>query len=284
MMACVPRLNDGSGKPPRLEIHQSWWAMTGLGEGDREWTLEEKFEHIAKAGFTGIVARLPAPDQAERWRKLLDDYGFAFGIHSFPYHRSDLEAAIKEAKNFGADYINSQVADSFVTDSAAVSLLRDLVDAASKAGIPYFVETHRGRITQDLLRTVQYVRDVPDIRLTIDFSHYVVAGELILPNEKVEAYFDVLLKQTACFHGRISNGQQIQVDTEIGSDYIPFFLNWWKKGMNYWLQNAAPGDYLPFVCELGPPPYAIKTGAGQEISDRWTQALELKKLAESIRV
>ncbi|MCA0756709.1 sugar phosphate isomerase/epimerase [Paenibacillus sp. N4] len=186
-MAEITRLNDGSQEAPRLEIHQSWWAMAGLGEDGREWTIEEKFEEIAKAGFTGILGRLPSPEQSERWRRLLDEYDFKFGIHSFPFHRDDLETIIREAQNFGVDYINSQVADSFITDSKAVSLLRGLITAASEAKIPYFIETHRGRITQDLLRTVQYVHDVPEIQLTIDLSHYVVAGEMFLPSDQVES-------------------------------------------------------------------------------------------------
>jgi hypothetical protein len=39
---------------------------------------------------------------------------------------------------------------------------------------------------------------------------------------------------------------------------------------------------FPFVCELGPHPYSIKTPAGAEISDRAAQALVLKGIAERI--
>lgn len=43
---------------------------------------------------------------------------------------------------------------------------------------------------------------------------------------------------------------------------------------------------LPFVCELGPPPYAITTidhsGVALEIGDRWQQSLMLQKLARKI--
>ncbi|MNY54014.1 hypothetical protein D3C86_1898290 [compost metagenome] len=51
--------------------------------------------------------------------------------------------------------------------------------------------------------------------------------------------------------------------------------------MRYWLQGAKPGDVLPFVCELGPAPYAIKGADGKELSSRWEQALLLKSIAEA---
>ena len=35
--------------------------MSGLGNGTREWTLEEKFEKIAEAGFKGMNSYVPKP-------------------------------------------------------------------------------------------------------------------------------------------------------------------------------------------------------------------------------
>jgi hypothetical protein len=47
-----------------------------------------------------------------------------------------------------------------------------------------------------------------------------------------------------------------------------------------WLQKAQPGDILPFTCELGPIYYSIPDLSGKEISDRWQQALIIRRLAE----
>src|SRR5438105_1956255 len=101
-------------KEVRLDIQQAWWAMEKLGDGNREWTMEEKFEKIAEARFTGIVGHLPAPAEQANWRKLLDQYQFSFGALAFPWKREDLSVLAKQAKDFGAKYINAQVMDSFV--------------------------------------------------------------------------------------------------------------------------------------------------------------------------
>jgi hypothetical protein len=279
-------MNDGTGRAPRLDIQQSWWAMAGVGDDGGEWSTEEKFERIAAAGFTGILGRLPEPQEARLWRRLLDEYSFSFGIHTFPTNRSDLEEQLDRAWEFGVQYVNSQVMDSFVTDGEAIRLLGELIQAAEQAALPYFVETHRGRITQDLIRTADYVRALPGLRFTIDLSHYVLAGEMVEAQPKAEPYIDAILRRTSCVHGRISNGEQIQIDLGVGGEMHPavaLFRNWWARGMTYWLQEAVQGDVLPFVCELGPPGYSMTHPlTGREISDRWQQALALKELVEQV--
>ncbi|MFD0680379.1 MULTISPECIES: sugar phosphate isomerase/epimerase family protein [unclassified Paenibacillus] len=282
---------DGSSKPPRIEVHQSWWAMNGIGSGGKEWSMEEKFEKIAEAGFTGIMAHLPKEQEAESWRRLLDEYSFNFGIHSFPRKPEDMTQLLKEAKQFGVLYVNSQVMDSFVIGQQAIDLLQGLVEEAQSADIPYTVETHRGRVTQDLHRTVDYVKAIPDLRLTIDLSHYIVAGELTAAAsrelELAGELFNVLLQRTSSIHARISNGEQVQVDIGPNAEHgmVEPFMKWWQQGMSYWLAEAKPGAVLPFVTELGPPDYAITetqyvSGERVEISDRWEQALVLKRLGE----
>jgi hypothetical protein len=84
----------------------------------------------------------------------------------------------------------------------------------------------------------------------------------------------------------VSNGEQVQVDIGPKGEHpmVPHFMSWWEKGIGYWLQQAKPGDILPFVIELGPPSYSITLdnydANRREISDRWQQALVLKGLAE----
>ncbi|MFC4779308.1 sugar phosphate isomerase/epimerase family protein [Paenibacillus sp. GCM10023252] len=265
----------------RLDVQMAWWSMTGLGDGDREWSLEEKFERIAAAGFTGIFGGVPAAAEREQWSRLMDEYGFSFATGGFPRSAADLAVTLEEAREFGASYVNSQVLDSFVTGEDAIRLLGELDAEAEKFGIPHYVETHRGRITQDLLRTVDYVRELPQLKLTIDFSHYIVAGEMdgfVKDYEQeAETYFDVLLQRASCIHGRVSNGQQVQVGLA-DEDQLDRFSVWWAKGMAYWLESAAPGASFPFVCELGPAPYEL---AGRS-AERFAESVRLKERAEAI--
>lgn len=269
-----------------IDIQQSWWAMNGLGNGEREWTMEEKFEKIAEAGFTGVMGNLPRDEESEKWRRLLDEYNFSFGVNCFPSKKEDLQALIPRVKNFGAQYISAQVMDDFIIGEEAVKLLRDLNSVAKEKEMPFFIETHRGRITQDLIRTVDYVHAIPEMRLTIDLSHYVLAGDGCY-SKKAQEHFEALLHRTSSIHGRVSNGQQVQIDIGPNGEHpaVERFKHWWEKGMEYWLQQAKEGDVLPVVCELGPPDYSI-THPGDdvkiEISNRWEQAIVLKNIFEQI--
>jgi sugar phosphate isomerase/epimerase len=282
-------INDGTASTPRLEIQQSWWAMIGLGENGKEWTMEQKFEKIAEAGYAAISASIPAPEEAGEWHRLLERYKLGFSAMAFPSKVDDIRNTLKEARQFGrVQYVNLQVMDGFVIDQQAIGLLSELLALANEAGMPTFVETHRGTVTQDLIRTAQYVRVLPELRLTIDLSHYVVAGELNGPLAKAEEHFEWLLQRTSAIHARVSNGEQVQIDVGTEGDHpmLKNFERWWRKGMAYWLKQAQPGDVLPFVTELGPPGYYAITrrdNAGREIeiSDRWQQALLFKRIAEA---
>lgn len=273
------RINDGSNRPPRLEIHQSMWAMMGLGEAGTELPLEAKFERIAGAGFTGILARVPEVDARDEWKRLLHQYGLSLGSHCFPFSAEDLSAHIQHAEDMDMLYVNGQVADSYVIGEEAIELLIGLIAVSTTLKIPFYVETHRGKITQDLIRTVQYAQALPNLRFTLDISHYVLAGEMTEKQEKAELLFEKVLQRTSAIHSRISSGEQIQVDVGYSDAILERFEKWWTQAMRYWLQGAKPGDVLPFVCELGPAPYAISSHAGKELSSRWEMALVLKNVA-----
>lgn len=49
-----------------------------------------------------------------------------------------------------------------------------------------------------------------------------------------------------------------------------------------WRQRSAGDATLIFLCELGPPPYAITDAQGAELSDRWREALTIKAWVEAI--
>ncbi|WP_211246705.1 sugar phosphate isomerase/epimerase family protein [Cohnella pontilimi] len=268
-------------------IQQSMWSLKQYGDHNREWSLEKKFEQIAAAGFHGIFGSLPSKEERGLWARLMDEYHFSFGLESFPATGEELRQLLEQASDYDVLYVNAQVADAFTTGAAAVTRLEELLEVADRYNMPFFVETHRGRITQDLQRTVEYVRQISDLRLTIDLSHYVLAGEMY-EFDTADPYFQELLQRTGSIHGRVSNGQQIQIDMGKNADHpmVGPFTGWWKRGMHEWLAKAGKGDVLPFVCEIGHhysvTPRFVPGYSWEEISDRWEQTLILKQLVEQV--
>ncbi|KRE49685.1 xylose isomerase [Paenibacillus sp. Soil522] len=269
----------------------SWWGMNGLqGTAGHGAAIEEKFKLIAMNGFDGINAFVPAPEECGLWKELLHQYGLSFSVNAYPTTLVEMSDFLDRAAAFGQiDYINAQVLKPFLTGDSAVELLSGIDALSRQAGIPVYVETHRGTITQDLIRTQQFIQALPKLKLTIDYSHYVVAGELHTVSPEAEQMLQSLLPNAYSIHTRISNGEQIQIDPgETGHHpMLPHFARWWESAMRHWRSSPRQeGETFPVVIELGPPPYAItEGGAGfrqSEISDRWSQSLYLKQLVQQL--
>src|SRR5690606_23674424 len=192
------------------------------------------------------------------------------------------ERAIASAKRLGARGIVAMIRPAFVTYGEGEAKIRAMSAACDEAKIPFYVETHRGTITQDLAMTASWARFVPGIRIHADLSHYAIAYEIAGdPDEKIRSFIDAILSRAGMLDGRIGNGEQVQID--IGRDgaspHAQRFAGWWKSAMRSWLEKAGPGDVFVFKSELGPPSYAVVDLEGKEMSDRWVQALVVRDLA-----
>jgi sugar phosphate isomerase/epimerase len=276
------RYNDGSAAPPRLRVQHSLWSLRKLPmNAAQEWTLAEKCRHVRAAGFEGIECWFSDEDEAEH-KAALDSEGLRLTLGHRPFTLDDVKRTVERAVRLGADFIFAQPADAFTSLETVAILCREGRKIANAAGIAFFVETHRNNYTENLPQTLQLIEAVPDIRFTADLSHFVVVGEFYgWKEERAVDRMRPVLERTSHMHGRISNGEQVQVDVGDGSgDTAQFFVRLWAAAMHAWQRGAQPGDVFPFASELGPPRYAITLPNGEEFSDRWEQSLVMKRLAE----
>jgi hypothetical protein len=276
------RYNDGSDRPPRLRIQHSLWSLIKLPfNTPEEWTLAEKCGRVKAADFEAVECWLSDKDETEH-RAALDAEGLGLVLGHRPFKLADVQATVERAKRLKADFIFAQPADAFTPVEEVAALVQEGRKVANDAGLTFFVEIHRNNFTENLPQIKQLIERVPDIRFTADLSHLVVCGEFYgWEDERAVDRLLPVLERTSHIHGRISNGEQVQVDVGDGSNATAqFFVRLWTTAMTHWLQGAGPGDVLPFASELGPPRYAITTPDGKEISDRWEQSLVMKRLAE----
>ena len=92
-----------------------------------------------------------------------------------------------------------------------------------------------------------------------------------------------VLERSDSFQGRVASRQQIQVQLNFPQHkkWVELFKNWWSEGITMWKERNVSGDCV-FLCELGPPEYAITDSNGKELSNRWEEALLIKKWIENI--
>ncbi len=256
-------------------------------------TTEQKFRWIAEQGFDGINAFVPGPEDKMIWQELLAHYDLSLSVNAYPSSLEEMRAFVNQATQYGGiSYINAQVMCPFLVGDSAIELLSGIYDISLMAGIPIYVETHRGTITQDLMRTASFLKSLPSLPLTMDYSHYVVAGELHTISEEAENWLKQLLPNIYSIHTRISNGEQIQIDPgeEGQHPMLPHFLKWWEIAMKHAISRSEIVPYdsgiFPVVIELGPPPYAITyaepNGSIIEVGDRLKQSLHLQQLIRKL--
>jgi sugar phosphate isomerase/epimerase len=246
-----------------------------------EWTLDEKFSHVKAAGFEAVECWLNDQNEHEVVEALArHDLRLILGHR--PFQVEDVRGTVERAVRLKADFVFAQPADAFMPVEDVVKLIREGRKIANDAGIAFFVEVHRNNYTETLPQIRELVERVPEIRFTADLSHLVVVGEFYgWEEERAVERLAPVLERTSHMHGRISNGEAVQVDVGDGSNATAqFFVQLWKTAMKNWLNEAGSGDVFPFASELGPPRYAITLPDGREFSDRWEQSLIMKKLAE----
>ena len=282
-MAGFDRYNDGTTNPPRLQIQHSLWSLIGLPiNAEQEWTLEEKLDRVKAAGFEGVECWLNDGDEATHAAALNDRGLHLSTLGHHPHTLDDVRAVVARAKRSGANFVFAQPLNPFYPVSDAATFCRDARSIANGEGLAFFVETHRNNIPESVNQALQLIDQWPEIRLTGDLSHFVVVGEFYgLAYENAIDRMMPVLSRVSHLHGRISNGEAVQVDVGDGmGETAQFFVQLWAAAMRCWRAEASSGDVFPFASELGPPRYAITLPDGREFSDRWEQSLVMKKLAE----
>jgi hypothetical protein len=267
-----------------LRVYQSLWATEMRRPGVPERPVEERFDRVRDAGFDGMAIDLGAID-IDAARRLVSEFtrtGLKGLLTAFPRSIEELRPALHLAKDIGSPFVIvvGQVMPLAVADMAEAS--RTWLAIADEEKLPIQFETHRNSITNDLFSTLLLLDAVPQMRLSADLSHYVVDREMMQPiTTEYQSYIGRILERSDSFQGRVANRCQIQLPLNFPQHrvWIDTFLDWWRRGFASWRRRSPADQDCIFLCELGPRDYAITDANGEELSDRWSEALLLKDWA-----
>jgi hypothetical protein len=270
----------------RLLVYQALWAMDGLTAPEAP--MAAKFDRVLEAGFDGMAIDLGALSmaQAEASVAHFTRTGLAGALTAFPTSIDGLRPALRLAQRIAAPFVVVIGQMMPVKLEQMVPLIEGWLRVAEQERMPIQFETHRNCITNDLYTTVQLLEAVPGMRLSADLSHYVVDREMPCPPPPfLEALMATLLERADSFQGRVAARGQIQVALQFAQNakWVALFQRWWQQGFASWrVRHRTDDAALAFICELGPPDYAITDGDGEELSDRWTESLQLAQWARQI--
>ena len=269
----------------RLLVYQSLWSMEQLPQGAAEWSLPQKLEMIRDAGFDGCGVRFIDPGYAREVTGYLRAHGMTWQAQSYPQTVEGLKPYLDLVRELGADHLNVQADVRPYTVADCFPYLEGWQRLGAEAGVKLHFETHRNRITNDLMVTLQMLDRFPDLRLTADLSHYVVGREFAPPvDDEKHALIRRILDKSWGIHGRIASCEQVQVPFRFPQHqgWLDLFMGWWEYAIRAWKKRAGPDETFTFLCEFGPPPYAITGADGRELSDRWQEALEMKDMIRAL--
>jgi hypothetical protein len=270
----------------RLLVYQALWAMDRLSTPEA--SVAEKFDRVRDAGFDGMAIDLGALtlEQAEATVPHFARTGLAGGLTAFPASVEALRPALRLAHRIAAPFVVVIGQEMPVALADMVPVIEGWLRVAQQEAMPIQFETHRNCITNDLFTTVQLLDQVPEMRLAADLSHYVVDREMPCPPPPaLQALITKVLERSESFQGRVAARGQIQVALGFAQNakWVALFRDWWRQGFTAWRARHAGEDTgMVFLCELGPPDYAITDEQGYELSDRWTEAALLARWAREI--
>ena len=271
----------------KLEIYQSLWGMELRNPNHPERSKEACFRMVAEAGYDGMCID-PSVEEIPELLPLADLYKeFDLGcmVNAFPGTPEDMLPILDFASDFNACMVNVISGVMPIRPEGAVPVVRRWMQEAESIGMPLLFETHRDGLLNDLYFTLQLMDLVPEMRLCADLSHFVVDRELRSPvPERDQGYITSVLNRSDCFQGRVANREQVQIQINFPQhqEWVEIFKGWWKQGMREWRKRNADDATLVFLCELGPPPYAITDGEQQELSNRWEESLQIRSWAQKI--
>jgi hypothetical protein len=269
---------------PQLKIYQSLWGMELRSPHTPERGHEESFRMVAEAGFDGMCID-PAVDEISELRELADlyrKYELGCMVNAFPATEADMLPLLDFAVEMNACMVNVISGVMPIKPEDAVPVVQRWMREADERDMPLLFETHRDGLLNDLYFTLQLMDLVPDMRLCADLSHFVVDRELRNPvPPRDQQYISSVLNRSDCFQGRIASREQVQIQINFlqHQEWVEIFKGWWKEGMQAWRARNADDAELVFLCELGPPPYAITDGEQRELSDRWQESLQIRDWA-----
>jgi len=253
-----------------------------------EASTAQKFDRVRAAGFDGMAIDLGdlSFSEAEATVPHFARTGLLGGLTAFPKSVEDLRPALGLARRINASYVVVIGQQMPVKLSEMIPVIEGWLRVAEQEGMPIQFETHRNCITNDLFTTVQLLDAVPAMRLAADLSHYVVDREMPCPPPgPLQSLITKILERSDSFQGRVAARGQIQIPLGFpqNAKWVELFRGWWREGFMAWrARHRTDDDALVFLCELGPPDYAITAADGRELSDRWEEALTLSRWAHEI--
>ncbi|MFL6658572.1 MAG: sugar phosphate isomerase/epimerase family protein [Massilia sp.] len=244
-------------------------------------------KQVVDAGFDGIEMSLPL-DEAQRthWCNLIREAGLQLIAQqwetvfhpTFPEHRDALALYLHNACAARPLFVNSHTGKDIYTLEQNLELLALASDIAAAHGVPILHEIHRSRFSGHPMLLLPYLRQLPQLELTADLSHWCCACESLLEDQPHT--LDATIPHMRHIHARVGHPQGPQVSDFRAPEWAAAreaHLDWWDRIVA--ARKAAGATYMTLTPEFGPAPYTQALPySGALVSDPWELNVAMQTL------
>lgn len=262
-----------------LKIMATNWGFAG--------TLDEYCNKAKKEGYDGIEVWWPGDKKNqdelfECLKKHQLDVGFLCGASqsNFPEHIEAFKKAIDAAARQTIQrplYINCHSGRDHFNFDQNKAFIDHTTKLAKETGLMICHETHRARIMFAAHTTRQYIEKIPELRLTLDISHWCNVHESLLQDQQQSV--QMALERTEHIHARIGHPEGPQVNDPRAPEWegaVKQHFAWWDKIVERKKKN---GERITFLTEFGPPDYMQALPfSRQPVADQWAINVHMMQL------
>ena len=254
----------------QLQILATNWGFPG--------NLDNYCAKVKAEGYDGIEIWWPMDKKAQdELFGLLKKYGLAVGFLcgvGQPVYKEHLAQFITMTTAAATNkvqrplYINCHSGKDYFSYEENKSFIDHTTTLSKDTGTQIFHETHRSRILYSAPAAKQYLLNNPDLRITLDASHWCNVSESLLQDQADT--MKLAIERTGHIHARIGHAEGPQVNDPRAPEWeaaVKAHLSWWDAVIE---RKRKAGENITILTEFGPPDYMPVTPyTRQPLADQW---------------
>ena len=193
-------------------------------------------------------------------------------------HIRSLEEQFEFAVDCSPIRINHHAGRDIFSFDDNVRIFERMIALGREHGISVVAETHRGRATFAATETRRYLEALPDLKLTADFSHWMVVHESNLADQ--EDTLALAISRSDHIHARVGYEEGPQITDPRApewSGHVQRHLDLWKRILAH--HREAGSENLTITPEFGPPNYMHTLPFTNEpVRDAWEVNVAMRDL------
>ena len=218
-------------------------------------------ENVKAAGYAGIEMALPLDEEArgeivamlnQYELELIGQYWQSLESN-LNEHGQNYEKYLRNLVAAQPIFINCQTGKDFFSFGQNKQLFDLAARISAETGVKIIHETHRGKALFAAHICHDYLTKLPDLRITLDISHWCTVHESLLDNQ-VDVV-NLAIAHTDHIHSRVGHPEGPQVNDPRAPEWefaLNAHLSWWDKIAE---KHQVAGTQLTITTEFGPAPY-----------------------------